>query len=123
MANIIWISTLDEVRLINKEIRAIDIKINCFLKSNRTEQLTLWECYQAKNFVARARTAMLQIPKIKNNEKQIFELLIIAASNLHTAIVHTAPVEGIINEALCTIYVRVFNLLPVGCCFQGKIFC
>lgn len=121
-ANIIWTSTFDEVRLINKEIRAVDIKIKGFLKSSRTEQLTLWECYQAKNFVAKARTALLQIPKIKNNEKQVFELLIIATSNLHTAIIHTAPVEGIINQMLCTLYVRVFNLLPIGCCFQGRIF-
>jgi hypothetical protein len=122
MNNIIWKSTLEEVRLINKEVRAIDIKIKRLLQARNTEQLTLWECYQAKAFVQEARKAIAQIPKVKNSEKEMFKLLMIAASNLHTAIIHTAPVEGIINQTLCNIYARVFNLLPIGCHFQGKIF-
>lgn len=122
MSNIIWKSSLDEVRLINKEVREVDIKIKRLLQSKGTDGRILWECYQAKSFVEATRKALAQIPKVKNNEKQVFELLIIAASNLHTAIIHTAPVEGIIYQTLCTLYVRVFNLLPVGCCFQGKIF-
>lgn len=122
MSNIIWKSNLDEVRLISIEIRAIDIKIKRLLQARSTAQLTLWECYQAKAFVEKARMALGQILKVKNNEKQVFELLIIAASNLHTAIIQTAPVEGIVNQTLCAIYVRVFNLLPIGCSFQGRIF-
>jgi hypothetical protein len=121
-ANIVWTSTLDEARLISKELRAIDIKIKRLLQSRSTRQQTLWECHQAKTYVEAARKAIAQIPKVKNNEKQMTQLLILAASNLHTAIIHTAPVEGLINKMLCTQYVRVFNILPIGCAFQGRIF-
>jgi hypothetical protein len=122
MASIVWTSTLDEVRLIHKEIRDVDIKIKRLLQSRSTQQQTLWECYQARAYVEAARKAIAQIPKVKNNEKQMVELLITVATNLHTAIIHTAPVEGIINKTLCTQYVRVFNILPFGCTFQGRIF-
>jgi hypothetical protein len=116
-----WKSSIDEVRLIHKEVRAVDMKIKRLLQARSTEEVTLWQCRQAKAFVEKARTAIAQIPKIKDNEKQVFELLLVAASNLHTAIVRTSPVEGTINETLCAIYVRVFNLMPIGCCLQEEV--
>ena len=122
MTKIVWEPIIHEIRLIHKEARAAEFKIKRFLQNKNTNVCTVHESLQAKKFVELARQTLGRIEKVKQQEKEVFKLLIQASTSLHTAIIHTYVVDGTIHHMLCHLFERVFNLLPIGCAFQGEIF-